>query len=83
MIAQNVLIINLLFPKKKCRIIAEKQMPLACIKFAKEKGKQMVQDGLVPNFMAHLVNLFDLGLITPTNLKESMGLVRSLEEGVS
>lgn len=59
------------------RIIADKQVPMACIKFARQRGALLREKGLVPNYMSHLVNLFDLGLVAPSILKEA---VSGLEE---
>ena len=63
-----------------CRVIADKQVPVSCIKFAREKGALLREKGLVPNYMSHLVNLFDLGLVGPSILKEGMNAVSGLEE---
>ena len=65
------------------RLIAEKQVPQACIKFSKENGKLFHEKGIVPNFMTHLISLFDIGLITPTTIKESMCVVYELETRIS
>lgn len=65
------------------RIIAEKQVSLACLKFAQDLGVHLLERGLVSNFMAHLVNLFEFGFISPSILKESMNIVFELEAGIS
>jgi len=65
------------------RFIAEKQVPLVCLKFAQNVGMTLVEKGLVPNFMAHLVNLIEYGQISPTTLKNCMKAVRDLKTGVS
>ena len=65
------------------RFIAEKQVPLVCFKFAQEVGPTLVKKGLVPNFMAHLVNLIEYGQISLTTLKNCMKTVRDLKTGVS
>lgn len=65
------------------RIIAEKQVPQACLKFVTENGKEIIERALVPNFLSHLVSLFDYGLISPAIVKESMRVIHELEVGVS
>lgn len=58
-------------------------MPQACLKFVTENGKEIIERALVPNFLSHLVSLFDYGLISPAIVKESMRVIHELEVGVS
>ena len=65
-------------------MIADKQIPVACLKFGQQKRELLQEKGLVPNFMSHMVNLFEFGLLTPAVLKKGMKVVLGLEEaGVS
>ena len=59
------------------RLIAAKQIPTACLIFAREKKEQLIEKGIVQNFMTHLITLCDIGLINPTVLKDSMKTVYS------
>ena len=54
------------------RVIAEKQIPRACLKFAAESAEKIAAKGLVHNFLAHLVSLCDFGLISPGVIAASM-----------
>lgn len=66
------------------RVIADKQIPVACLMFGQQKRELLHEKGLVPNFMSHMVNLFEFGLLTPAVLKKGMQVVLGLEEaGVS
>ena len=60
-----------------CRLIAAKQLPAACLKFAKERREELIEKDIVQNFMTHLITLCDIGLINPTVLKDSMAVVYS------
>lgn len=57
------------------RIVADKQIPHACLDFACTNGQLLREGGMVPNLLSHLVNLYDFGLITPAMLTECMRLV--------
>ena len=57
------------------RLIAAKQIPDACLSFAREKKEELIEKGIVQNFMTHLITLCDIGLINPTVLKNSMTVV--------
>lgn len=60
-------------------MIADKQIPQACLDFALKNGQLLRDSGLVPNLMSHLVNLFDFGLIAPSILKLTMEMVLTPE----
>ena len=65
-------------------MIADKQIPVACLQFAQQKRELLHKRGLVPNYMSHMVNLFDFGMLPPAVLKKGMRVVMGLEEaGVS
>ncbi len=66
-------------------MIADKQIPVACLQFGQQKRELLQEKGLVPNYMSHMVNLFDFGLLPPAVLKRGMRMVLGLEEedGVS
>ena len=57
------------------RLIATKQLPAACLMFACEKKEELIEKGIVQNFMTHLIALCDTGLINPAVLKDSMTAV--------
>ena len=61
-------------------MIADKQIPVACLRFAQQKRQLLHERGLVPNFMSHMVNLFDFGLLPPAVLKKGMQVILGLEE---
>ena len=57
------------------RLIADKQIPNACVKFATEKQGELLEKGIGRNFMTHLIALCDFGLISPAVIRTCMGLV--------
>ncbi|KAK6630889.1 hypothetical protein RUM44_003059 [Polyplax serrata] len=44
--------------------VGDCQIPLACLMFIKSKGDQLVKKNLYRNFVLHVCNLFDFGLIS-------------------
>ena len=63
-----------------CSYIGDCQMPQACHSFVEEYGILIVQQNLVRNFILHLVNLYDFGLIKPEVLYRNMMLLYKLRE---
>ena len=57
------------------RLIADKQIPNACIKFATEKQGELMEKGIGRNFMTHLIALCDFGLISPAIIRTCMGIM--------
>lgn len=45
--------------------VGDIQIPLACEMFLEERGKELLQKNLCRNFVLHLSNLFDYGLLSP------------------
>ncbi len=59
------------------RLIADCQLPKACVSFVAQYGPKLLQRNLVKNFMVHLVNLYDFGLIRPDAIyRASMQLLK-------
>jgi len=57
------------------RLIADKQIPTACVKFAQQKRAEILRKGISRNFMTHLIALCDFGLISPAVIRSSMNIV--------
>ena len=57
------------------RLIADKQIPAACVKFAQVSREVLTEKDIVQNFMAHLINLCDFGLISPAVIRASMNII--------
>ena len=71
------MILNILFLSFMSRLIASKQVPAACLTFARQRKQELIEKGIVQNFMTHLITLCDVGLINPMVLKDSMAIVYS------
>jgi len=57
--------------------IGDCQMPKACRSFVEEFGERIISQGLCKNFLLHLTNLSDFGLLTPSEVyKSALALVR-------
>ena len=56
-------------------LIADKQVPIHCLKFAQEQRQTIKDKGIVHNFMAHLISLCDYGLIPPRVIGTSMAII--------
>ena len=59
------------------RLIADKEISAACIKFATRMKEELIEKHIVYNFMAHLASLFDYGLVTATAVHQSLSIVFS------
>ena len=59
------------------RMIADKHIPTACVKFAEEKGSEILQKNHVNSFLAHLVSLCQFGLISLPVMKTSMDILNA------
>lgn len=44
--------------------VGDCQIPLACLMFLKAKGDELLKKNLYRNFVLHVCNLFDFGLIS-------------------
>lgn len=52
--------------------VGDIQIPLACAMFLDMKGKELLQKNLYKNFVLHLCNFFDYGLISPETLHKTI-----------
>ncbi|KAL4239950.1 Polycomb protein suz12 [Mactra antiquata] len=52
--------------------ISDCQLPLACQTFVEEHGREIISEQIERNFLIHLVNMFDFGLITPDIIQRTM-----------
>lgn len=52
--------------------VGDIQIPLACEMFLDLHGKELLQKNLYKNFLLHLCNFFDYGLISPENLYKTI-----------
>lgn len=50
------------------RYVGDCQIPLACMMFLKAKGEELLRKNLYRNFVLHVCNLFDFGLISSSTL---------------
>lgn len=55
-----------------CSYISDYQIPKACSTFIDEYGTEMFRRNLRRNFLLHLVNLCDFGLLRPSTLHRTM-----------
>jgi polycomb protein SUZ12 len=49
----------------KHNYVGDCQIPLACEKFVEYQGRELIRKNLYRNFVLHLTNLFDFGLLSP------------------
>ncbi|XP_053383076.1 polycomb protein suz12-B-like [Mercenaria mercenaria] len=56
----------------KYAYIADCQMPQASQSFVEEHGCELIEKGIVKNYLIHLVNMFDFGLVTPDIVQRTM-----------
>ena len=57
------------------RLVADKEVSAACIKFATRMKAVLIEKHIVYNFMAHLASLFDYGLVTAAAVHQSLSIV--------
>ena len=57
------------------RILADKQIPQTCIKFAKERLDELKEKNIVYNLMSHVTYMCDIGLIPSTAIREIFKIV--------
>lgn len=62
------------------RFVGDCQIPLACSMFIEIHGEHLVRNSLCKNFVLHLTNLFDFGLIGASVV---FNTVRQLQKLVS
>ncbi len=61
----------------KNNYVADSQVYSACQKFIREETRKMVELNLTNNFLLHLANLHDYGMLTP---KELLNLIDFLNQ---
>ncbi|XP_054155235.1 polycomb protein suz12-A-like [Oppia nitens] len=62
----------------KYGFVGDCQIPLACNMFVDEKATELVERNLYMNFILHLNNLYDFGLLSQTNLWDSVRKLHQL-----
>ncbi len=55
-----------------CSYIADCQIPKACLSFVEKHGEKIVKRTLCRNFVMHLTNLYDFGLIKPDVVRRTV-----------
>ena len=60
--------------------ITDAHIPLACLQFVQERGKEILENNLKNNLALHLVNLYDFSLIHPTVIVRSMAELDKIEK---
>lgn len=58
-------------------------VPQACITFVDEHGEEIIEKNLRRNFLLHLVNLFDFGLIRPDVLQRTYARLENLRHEIT
>ncbi|KAJ8687893.1 hypothetical protein QAD02_023688 [Eretmocerus hayati] len=63
--------------------VGDCQIPLACQMFLESKGKELLMKNLYRNFILHMNNLFDFGLVSPVVLYQTIQKLQDImkEEG--
>ena len=60
--------------------IADLQIPLACKSFIQENGQEILAKNLSRNFLLHLINLSDFGLLVGTQVLQAMKQLHNLKD---
>ncbi|KAK8768088.1 hypothetical protein V5799_005131 [Amblyomma americanum] len=60
------------FHLMKHRIVGNCHVPRACNIFVEEQGQELIQRNLYRNFVLHMCNLFDFGLVSATDVYETV-----------
>ncbi|XP_012940134.1 polycomb protein suz12 isoform X2 [Aplysia californica] len=67
----------------KKEYIGDCMVPRACHTFVEEQGAQVVQKNLCRNFLLHLVNLNDFGLIRPEIVQNTFAMLEHVRHQIS
>ena len=59
------------------RIMADKQMPQACLTFAKEKKQELKEKSILYNLVTHIIYMCDIGLVPPCTLTEVIRVIQN------
>lgn len=54
------------------------QIPLACEMFLKARGQELLKKNLYRNFVLHMCNLFDFGLVSPVTVYKTIQQLQEL-----
>ena len=54
----------------KRRFVGDCQIHLACLLFVEDKGLELIRKNLYKNFILHLNNLYDFGLLNASTLHD-------------
>jgi polycomb protein SUZ12 len=68
---------DLIFSSTNSSYVGDCQIPLACEKFVEYQGKELIRKNLYRNFILHLTNLFDFGLLSPQALYKTVQLLHT------
>lgn len=60
--------------------VGDCQIPLACTMFLQNKGQELLMKNLYRNFVLHMCNLFDFGLISPVIVYNTIKQLQELLE---
>ena len=60
-------------------VIPDKLLSRCCLEFASKWGSEVLRLGLRNNFALHLMNLFNLNLITHLTVRSSLGVIKRLQ----
>ncbi|ELU03450.1 hypothetical protein CAPTEDRAFT_227135 [Capitella teleta] len=63
--------------------VGDYQLPIACHTFVEEYGPKIIQKGLFQNFVLHLTNLYDFGLIRPDLIQRTIAEFIDLQNSLS
>lgn len=61
-------------------LIADSEIPRRCVEFIHKHSKEMASNGLRNDLLLHLMNLWDYGMVSRTNLEQCMALFDSLQD---
>ena len=61
------------------RFVGDCQIHLACLMFVEDKGLELIHKNLYKNFILHLNNLYDFGLL---NASHFVDVVKKLDQKV-
>lgn len=62
--------------------VGDCQIPLACTMFLQAMGPELLKKNLYRNFVLHMSNLFDFGLVSPVTVYTTIQRLQELvEEG--
>lgn len=60
--------------------VGDCQIPLACSKFVEGYGKEIFRKNLYKNFILHLNNLYDFGVLPATSMRQIIKQLNSYRD---